>query len=181
LQPFLACPSISIDYAVMEKTDRACVVPVEMRWSDVGSWDALWEITEKDENSNALQGDVVALETSGSLIRSESDITITTLGVENMVVVATRDAILIVPRDRSQDTKLVVDALREKGIDKHSLQTQVHRPWGSYETVDRGDRFQTKRIIVKPGEKLSLQMHHQRAEHWIVVQGTARIHIDGGR
>lgn len=178
-EPFLASPSISIDYAVMEKTERAWVVPVEMRWSDAGSWDALWEISEKDSNGNVLTGDVVAVESQGSLIRSETDATVAALGVEDLIIVATRDAILVLPRNRAQDAKTLVDALKDAGVDKASLHPRVHRPWGSYETVDRGERFQTKRIIVKPGEKLSLQMHHQRSEHWIVVAGTARVTIDG--
>jgi mannose-1-phosphate guanylyltransferase/mannose-6-phosphate isomerase len=150
-----------------------------MDWSDVGSWEALWEISPKDERSNAIQGDVVAIDTNGSLLRSEGNVTVAAVGVENLVVVAANDAVLIVPRDRSQDTKLLVEKLKGLGHPKHALHPQVHRPWGSFETVDRGDRFQTKRIIVKPGGKLSLQMHHQRSEHWIVVNGTARVTIDG--
>lgn len=176
-EAFLMSPSISVDYAVMEKTDRAWVVPVEMRWSDVGSWDALWEISEQDGNANALKGDVVAVETSGSLIRSECDTTIAALGVKDLVIVATRDAVLVAPRDRAQDLKVLVDELGKVGVDKQSLHPQVHRPWGSYETVDCGERFQTKRIIVKPGEKLSLQKHNHRSEHWIVVSGTARVTV----
>jgi mannose-1-phosphate guanylyltransferase/mannose-6-phosphate isomerase len=176
-EAFITSPSISIDYAVMEKTARASMVPVEMAWSDVGSWDALWEISDRDSAFNALMGDVVAVESSGCLIRSESDATIATLGVTDLIIVATRDAVLVVPRDRAQDLKKVVQSLEEAGVDKQALHPQVHRPWGTYETVDRGDRFQTKRIVVKPGEKLSLQMHHQRSEHWIVVAGTARVTI----
>jgi mannose-1-phosphate guanylyltransferase/mannose-6-phosphate isomerase len=176
-EPFLEAPSISIDYAVMEQTSHALVVPVDMRWSDVGSWDALWEVSDQDPGSNALTGDVVALETSGCLIRSESSATVAALGVKDLVIVATRDAVLVVPRDRAQDLKRLVEALHEAGIDKQALHPKVHRPWGTYETVDKGERFQTKRIVVKPGEKLSLQMHHQRSEHWIVVAGTARVTI----
>lgn len=178
--PFASCPSISIDYAVMERTKKASVVPVSMGWSDVGSWEAIWEITPKDPEQNVLQGDVIAVETKGSLLRSEGNLTVAAVGVENLVVVATRDAVLIVPRERSQDTKLIVDALRAGGGDRHSVHPQVHRPWGSYETTDIGERFQTKRIIVKPGEKLSLQMHHQRSEHWIVVSGTAKVTVGDG-
>ena len=174
---FLSAPSISIDYAVMQATKLACVVPVEMRWSDVGSWDALWEISDQDANSNALVGDVVAVDSTGCLIRSESDTTIAALGVKDLVIVATRDAVLVTPRDRAQELKTVVEALNSAGVNKQALHPQVHRPWGSYETVDRGDRFQTKRIVVKPGEKLSLQFHHQRSEHWIVVSGTARVTV----
>jgi mannose-1-phosphate guanylyltransferase/mannose-6-phosphate isomerase len=176
-EPLLACPSISIDYAVMEKTERASLVPVEMRWSDVGSWDALWEISDRDPFSNALTGEVIAVDTSGCLIRSESSATIATLGVQDLVIVATRDAVLVVPRSRAQDLKSLVQRLESAGVDKQTLHPQVHRPWGTYETVDRGDRFQTKRIVIKPGEKLSLQMHRQRSEHWVVVAGTARVTI----
>lgn len=176
-EAFGRSPSMTIDCAVMEKTERAWIVPVEMRWSVVRSWDGLWEISDKDENSNALSGDVFALENSGSLIRSECEATIAALGVKNLVIVATRDAILVLPRDRAHDAKTLVGALRAAGIEKDSLHPQVHRPWGSYETVDRGNRFQTKRIIVKPGEKLSLQMHSHRSEHWIVVEGTARVTV----
>lgn len=175
---FLASPSISIDYAVMEKTSRARMISVDMRWSDVGSWDALWEIGAKDACSNLISGDVVALDSSGCLIRSEGDATIAALGVKDLVIVATKDALLVVPRDRAQDTKALVDALRDAGIDKHLLHPQVHRPWGTYEIVDRGARFATKRIIVNPGQALSLQVHHERSEHWIVVEGSARVTID---
>jgi mannose-1-phosphate guanylyltransferase/mannose-6-phosphate isomerase len=178
-EPFLACPAVSVDYAVLEKTGRACVVPVDMRWSDVGSWEAIWEIAPKDERSNAVQGDVVAIDTANCLLRSEGDVTVGAIGVEDLVVIATHDAVLIVPKERSQDTKLLVDRLKALGHDKHSVHRQVHRPWGSFETVARGDRFQTKQLIVKAGQKLSLQMHHQRSEHWIVVSGTARVTIDG--
>lgn len=176
---FLTAPSISIDCAVMERTDRARMVPVDMGWCDVGSWDALWALSEKDGNENVVQGDVIAIDTHASLLRSETDILIAALGLQDLVVVATRDAILVAPRDRAQDARLIVDRLHEEGRDNHRLHTQVHRPWGTYETVDKGDRFQTKRIMVNPGAKLSLQLHHHRAEHWIVVQGSALVTIDG--
>lgn len=175
---FLSSPSVSIDYAVMEKTDHAWVVPVSMGWSDIGSWDALWEVLSQDENQNVLQGDVLALDCHGSLLRSEDGVTIAAVGAENLVVVATRDAVLVIPRERAQDTKLLVEQLRANGNDLHALHHRVHRPWGTYQTTDKGDRFQTKRITVKPGEKLSLQMHHHRSEHWIVVRGTALVTID---
>lgn len=175
---FLVSPATSIDVAVMEHTSRACVVPVQMGWSDVGSWDALWKIAAKDDDGNALSGDVLALDTSNSIVRSESGLTVATVGLENMVVVATRDAVLVVPRDRSQETRRVVDALSLSGRSTHVLHPRVHRPWGSYETMDRGERFQTKRIIVKPGAKLSLQKHQHRSEHWIIVSGVARVTVD---
>ncbi|WP_336512012.1 mannose-1-phosphate guanylyltransferase/mannose-6-phosphate isomerase [Sphingomonas arenae] len=176
-QAFARSPSISIDYAVMEKTDRARVVPVDMGWSDVGSWNSLWEISPKDSKGNALAGDVLPIDTRDSLIRSDGSLTVATVGVKDLVVVATRDAVLILPRDRAQDTRLVVDALKEQGRDSVMQHTQVHRPWGTYETMDRGDRFQTKRIVVKPGAKLSLQKHHHRSEHWVVVSGTAEVTV----
>lgn len=175
---FLECPSISIDYAVMEKTDRAVVVPSSMQWSDVGSWAALWEISDRDAGDNAVQGDVIALDCRGSLLRSDGSTTVAAVGLDKLVVVATSDAVLVVPLERSQDTRVLVEAMKASGRDKHSVHPQVHRPWGSYETTDHGDRFQTKRIIVKPGQRLSLQRHHQRSEHWIVVRGTALATVD---
>lgn len=176
-QAFARSPSISIDYAVMEKTNRAQVVPVDMGWSDVGSWNSLWEISPKDSDGNALSGDVLPIDTQDSLIRSDGSVTIATVGVKDLVVVATRDAVLILPRDRAQDTRLVVEALKERGRDSVMQHTQVHRPWGTYETMDSGQRFQTKRIVVKPGAKLSLQKHHHRSEHWVVVSGTAEVTV----
>ena len=176
---FGQAPSVSVDYAVMEKADRVTVVPVEMGWSDVGSWDALWAISPKDGHGNVAKGDVVAIDTQNSLIRVEGGPAVATLGVEDLVVVSTRDAVLVAPRERSQDVKRVVDELKAQGRDSHAVHPQVHRPWGSYEGIAQGARFQVKCIIVNPGEKLSLQMHHHRAEHWVVVSGTARVTVDG--
>jgi len=175
---FLACPSISIDYAVMEKTDLAAVVPVEMGWSDVGSWNALWDIAPHDADGNFLDGDVVAVASHNNLVRVDRGPAVALVGIDNMIVVSTRDSVLVVPRDRAQDVKLVVDELKRRDSSRHSLQPVVHRPWGTYETTDSGYRFQTKRLVVKPGEKLSLQMHYHRSEHWIVVSGTAIVTID---
>jgi len=174
---FLSCDNISIDYAVMERTDRACVVPVDMGWSDVGSWQTLWGISAKDGDGNVAQGNVVAVDTHGSLLRSECDIQIAALGLSDMVIVATRDAILVAPRERSQDVKLIVDRLEEENSPTRQAHAKVYRPWGSYETVDRGDNFQVKRLVVKPGGQLSLQFHHRRSEHWVVVSGTAEVTI----
>lgn len=176
---FKTSPSLSIDYAVMEKTQKAVVVPVAMDWSDVGSWNALWELSGKDRSGNVLSDNVVTIDSEGCFLRTDSETTIAAIGVQDLVVVATRDAILVVPRVRSQDAGQAVKALREAGIHKDVAHPRVIRPWGSYEVVDKGERFQTKRIIVKPGGVLSLQLHHQRAEHWVVVSGTARITIDG--
>lgn len=174
---FAESPSISIDYAVMERTDAARVVPVDMGWSDVGSWNSLWEIAPKDSNGNALTGDVLPIDTEGSLIRSDGSFTVATVGVKDLIVVATRDAVLILPRGRAQDTRLVVEELKASGHESIMLHPRVHRPWGTYETMDSGPRFQTKRIVVKPGAKLSLQKHHHRSEHWIVVSGTAEVTV----
>lgn len=176
---FLACPNVSIDYAVMEKTDRAAVVPVEMGWSDVGSWGALWDIAPHDAAGNALHGDVVAIDSANCLVRVDNGPAVAIVGVEDLVVVSTRDSVLVVPRSQSQQVKRVVDELKSRNSTRHMLQPVVHRPWGTYETTDAGDRFQTKRIVVKPGGQLSLQRHYHRSEHWIVVSGTALVTVDG--
>lgn len=174
---FIASTNISIDHAVMERTDKAAVVPVAMGWSDLGSWDSVWEIGDKDQNGNIAKGDVVAIDSHNSLFRSENGPAIAALGVSDLVVVSARDVVLILPRDRAQDVRQIVDVIGASGR-ADALHAVTHRPWGTYETTDRGDRFQTKRIVVKPGQKLSLQMHHHRAEHWIVVSGTARVTIN---
>ena len=174
---FLACPSDSIDYAVMEKASHAAVVPVDMGWSDVGSWHSLWDIAERGADGNALQGDIVTENVRNSYIRSEGPL-VAALGVENLVVVATKDALLVSHRDACQDVKKIVEQLEGQKRDQHIHHAVVHRPWGTYEGIDSGPRFQVKRIVVNPGAKLSLQMHHHRAEHWIVVQGTALVTCD---
>ncbi|WP_282189143.1 mannose-1-phosphate guanylyltransferase/mannose-6-phosphate isomerase [Azospirillum sp. SYSU D00513] len=171
---FAASPSDSIDYAVMERTARAAVVPVDMGWNDVGAWSALWDIGEKDANGNVVQGDAVLHDARNVYVRSDEQL-VAVAGLENVVVVATDDAILVTNHARAQDVKHIVDRLKAERRDEHALHTTVHRPWGSYRGVDRGSRFQVKRIVVKPGERLSLQMHHHRAEHWIVVEGTALV------
>ncbi|RMF10357.1 MAG: mannose-1-phosphate guanylyltransferase/mannose-6-phosphate isomerase [Alphaproteobacteria bacterium] len=173
-EAFMACPSESIDYAVMEKTDRAAVVPVDMGWSDVGSWAALWELADKDPSGNAIKGDVIALDTHDSLVRSEGP-AVATVGVDNLVVVATDDAVLVANKDKVQNVKQVVDAFARSNRSEHMSHTVVYRPWGSYQTADAGERFQVKRLVVKPGEQLSLQKHLHRAEHWVVVKGTAKV------
>jgi mannose-1-phosphate guanylyltransferase/mannose-6-phosphate isomerase len=174
---FLACPSQSIDYAIMEHAAVAAVVPVEMGWNDVGSWQSLWDISPRDASGNVLLGDVVTQKSTDSYIRSEGPL-VAVVGIENLVVVATKDAVLVSHRDSTQDVKKIVEQLEARGGDQHINHALVHRPWGSYESVDEGDRFQVKRIIVKPGAKLSLQMHHHRAEHWIVVSGSALVTCD---
>lgn len=164
----------SVDYAVMEHTDRAAVVPVDIGWSDVGSWDALWEIGEKDESGNVTKGDVLCHDTRDCHVWTSQTL-VATVGVENLVVVATDDAVLVASRERAEDVKLVVDRLKKDGRPEPATHSRVYRPWGSYETLELGNRFQVKQIVVNPGAKLSLQYHYHRAEHWVVVEGTARI------
>jgi mannose-1-phosphate guanylyltransferase / mannose-6-phosphate isomerase len=171
---FSACPADSIDYAVMEHTRCAAVVPVSMGWSDVGSWDALWEMGAKDQHGNSIEGNVVAEETRNCYLRSEAGL-VAAIGIEDLVVVATDDAVMVAPRNRTQEVrKLVARLVRDRRDEADALPT-VHRPWGSFKSLHNGHRVQVKHILVKPGGKLSLQMHHHRAEHWVVVQGTAKI------
>ncbi len=172
---FAEVKAAPIDTAVMERTRRAAVVPATMGWSDVGSWHALWEIGAKDAAGNVLVGDVVALNARDSYIRTDEKRTVAAIGVSNLVVVVTEDAVLVADRDQVQNVKDVVDRLKAQGRTLTETHTVVYRPWGSYATIDLGNRFQVKRITVKPGQKLSSQMHHHRAEHWVVVQGTARV------
>jgi mannose-1-phosphate guanylyltransferase/mannose-6-phosphate isomerase len=173
-QAFAGCPSDSIDYTVMEHTERAVVVPVSMGWSDLGSWDALWDMAEKDAAGNALVGNVIAEDAKNCYLRSEAGL-VAVLGIEDMVVVATDDAVMLAPRNRAQDVRRLVARLVKEGRGEADALPRVHRPWGSYQTLHAGHRVQVKHILVKPGGKLSLQMHHHRAEHWVVVQGTARV------
>jgi mannose-1-phosphate guanylyltransferase/mannose-6-phosphate isomerase len=171
---FLSCPADSIDYAVMERTDRAMVVPADFDWSDVGSWSAIWEASEQDAEGNHTRGDVVTVGTRDSYVLA-NDRLVGTIGVENLVVVETSDAVLVASKDHVQDVKKVVARLKHCKREEYLSHREVFRPWGSYEGVGDGERYQVKRIKVKPGERLSLQMHHHRAEHWIVVRGTAEI------
>jgi len=171
---FSACAGDSIDYAVMEHTGRAAIVPVAMGWSDLGSWDALWEMGDKDARGNAIAGNVVAEATSNCYLRSEAGL-VAAIGVEDLVVVATDDAVMVAPRNRSQEVKTLVARLLAERRDEADALPTVHRPWGTYRALHNGHRVQVKHIVVRPGGKLSLQMHHHRAEHWVVVQGTAKI------
>jgi mannose-1-phosphate guanylyltransferase/mannose-6-phosphate isomerase len=171
---FEACPSDSIDYAVMEKTKAGVVLALDAGWSDVGSWSALRDALPVDGNGNVVAGDVIAEDTSGCYLQSTSRL-VGTVGLRDHVVVETKDAVLVAPRDRVQDVKQLVQTLKMQGRYETSLHREVFRPWGSYDSIDHGDRFQVKRLIVKPGATLSLQLHHHRAEHWVVVSGTARI------
>jgi mannose-1-phosphate guanylyltransferase/mannose-6-phosphate isomerase len=174
---FMACPSNSIDYAVMEKTDCADMVPLDAGWSDVGSWAALHEISDQDHDGNALSGDVIAVACKSSYISGKSRV-VTALGVENLVIVEDKDSVLVVHKDESQRVGELVDELKRRGREEATLHRQVFRPWGSYDSIDSAEGFQVKRLIVNPGAVLSLQKHAQRAEHWVVVRGTARITLD---
>jgi len=171
---FAKAKAISIDYAVMERTDKAAVVPVEMGWSDIGSWEALWATASRDEAGNVTRGDVLHHGVRNSYLRSEGPL-VAAVGVDDIVVVATQDAVLVSHKSASQDVKRIVEQLEKSGRELHTTHRKVFRPWGSYEGIDNGDNFQVKHIIVNPGAKLSLQMHHKRAEHWIVVSGTAQV------
>jgi mannose-6-phosphate isomerase-like protein (cupin superfamily) len=173
-EAFRDSPADSIDYAVMEKTDRACMVPLSAGWSDVGSWTALHEVSDKDEAGNSLHGDVVAYDCHDSYISAGSRL-VTAVGIENVVVVEDKDSVLVAHKDRTQDVKALVDELKRRGRGETRLHRQVFRPWGSYDSIDGEEGFQVKRLIVNPGAVLSLQKHARRAEHWVVVRGTARI------
>jgi mannose-1-phosphate guanylyltransferase/mannose-6-phosphate isomerase len=171
---FAKAKAISIDYAVMERTDKAVVVPVEMGWSDIGSWEALWATAARDASGNATKGDILQHGTRNSYLRSEGPL-IAAVGIEDVVVVATQDAVLVSHKSASQDVKRIVEQLEQSGRELHTTHRKVYRPWGAYESIDNGDNFQVKHITVNPGAKLSLQMHHKRAEHWIVVSGIAQV------
>ncbi len=175
---FEDCPDISVDYAVMEQTDLAAVVSLDVGWSDIGSWDALSQVLKQDENGNSLRGDAIAQETKNSLVISESRL-VSTIGVQDLVVVETKDAVLVSHKDHVQDVRKVVSYLRKQDRNEADCHREVYRPWGHYDSIDSGDRYQVKRIFVEPGAKLSVQMHHHRAEHWVVVSGTAKVFCDG--
>ncbi|MBU2279752.1 MAG: mannose-1-phosphate guanylyltransferase/mannose-6-phosphate isomerase [Gammaproteobacteria bacterium] len=180
---FMACPDDSIDYAIMEPltangSDSVVVVPLDAGWNDVGGFAALWQVAEKDANGNVLQGDVLTENSQNCFVRSEQQL-IATVGVSDLVVISTKDAVLVAHKDQAQDVKAIVNQLKAAGRPEVTFHREVYRPWGKYDSVDQGERFQVKRITVKPGAKLSVQMHHHRAEHWIVVSGTAKVTIDG--
>ena len=171
---FVTSPDDSIDYAVMEKTSDAVMVPLDAGWSDIGSWSALWEAGEKNAEGNLFKGDVLSENTSGSYVHATHRL-VTTVGVTDLIIVETKDAVLVAHKDQVQDVKKIVDQLKSSKRQEHANHREVYRPWGVYDSIDNGERYQVKRITVKPGEKLSVQMHHHRAEHWIVVSGTARV------
>jgi len=178
LQPeaFARAPQKSIDYAVMEKTDRAAVVAGQFRWSDIGSWDALFDITPRDSAGNVLQGPVVSMDSSGCVVHADQRLT-AVVGVKDLVVVSTSDAVMVVPRARAQEVRELVSKLKAEKRPEATDHKRVHRPWGYYESIDMGERFQVKRIVVIPGGILSLQKHRHRAEHWVVVRGTAEVTV----
>ncbi len=171
------CPSDSIDYAILEHSNRLAMVPAKFSWSDVGSWAALYEISDKDKNNNVVKGDVFNVDSKNCLIRAE-DRLVATVGLEDTVVIETSDAVLVAPLSKSQDIKKVVSQLKTQGREEHLVHKTAHRPWGSYTVLEEQPRFKIKRLTVKPGAKLSLQMHYHRSEHWIVVKGTARVTRD---
>ncbi len=173
-EAFSSSPAISLDYGVMEQTKRAAVVPADIGWNDIGSYAALWEIEDKDHNGNASRGHVAFFDATNNYVRSEKQL-VAMLGVEDMIVVSTPDALLITKKEHAQDIKKIVDQLRADGLSQHDTHTKVYRPWGSYEGVERGERFQVKQLIVKPGGASSMQIHHHRSEHWVVVKGTAEV------
>ncbi|MEP4558934.1 mannose-1-phosphate guanylyltransferase/mannose-6-phosphate isomerase [Cobetia amphilecti] len=175
-EAFKVCPSDSIDYAVMERTERAAVVPLEAGWSDIGSWSALWDVKEHDAQGNACHGDVMLHDSHGLMVHADHRL-VATVGVEDLVVVETKDAVLVAHKDRVQEVKKIVERLKSEGRQEHINHREVYRPWGVYDSIDKGDRYQVKCITVKPGAKLSVQMHHHRAEHWVVVSGTAKVTI----
>lgn len=176
-EKFLQCPSESVDYAIMEKTNNAVVVPMDVGWSDLGSWSSLWDLSKKDINGNVTNGDIMLHSSRNSYLRTD-DILVAAIGIDNLVVIATKDAIMIANKDNVQDINIITQALEAASRSEYALNREVYRPWGKFDVIDFGDRYQVKRITVKPGAKLSLQMHHHRAEHWVVVSGTARVTRD---
>jgi len=174
LAAFAACPEQSIDYAVMEKTSEAAMVPLDAGWSDVGSWSALWDVSAKSPEGNVLKGDVLQQDTRNTYVHSESRL-VATVGVDDLMIIETKDAVLVAHKNHVQDVKSIVERIRNDGRHEHINHRKVFRPWGMYDSIDDGHRYQVKRITVRPGAKLSVQMHHHRAEHWIVVSGTAKV------
>jgi mannose-1-phosphate guanylyltransferase len=173
-ETFESCPAESIDYAVMEKTSRAVVVPMDAGWSDIGSWSSLWDISEKDGEGNATHGDVVLHNTHNSYVRTDDKL-VAAVGVDDLVIVATKDTLMVAHKNCVQDVKIITEMLKANSRSEWELSREVYRPWGKYDSIDSGEGYQAKRITVKPGAKLSVQMHHHRAEHWVVVAGSAMV------
>ncbi|MDC1401123.1 mannose-1-phosphate guanylyltransferase/mannose-6-phosphate isomerase [Gammaproteobacteria bacterium] len=174
-ETFESCPAESVDYAVMEKTDDAVVVPIDAGWSDIGSWSSLWDISEKDDDGNSTHGDVILHGTRNSYVRADDKL-IGVIGVDDLVIVSTKDALMVAHKDRTQDVKIITDILKTRTRSEWELNREVYRPWGKYDSIDSDDGYQVKRLTVNPGAKLSVQMHHHRSEHWVVVAGQARVH-----
>ncbi len=177
-EEFLKCPDDSVDYAVMEHTDKAVVVPMKAGWSDVGSWSALWDVSEKDENGNVIHGDAITKNSSNCYIYAPNKL-VASVGVNNIVVVETKDAVLVADKDSVQQVKKVVEHLKAESRAEYREHREVYRPWGKSDAIDGGDRYKVNRITVQPGKKQSLQMHYHRAEHWVVVSGTAKVSSNG--
>ena len=173
-EAFFACPDESVDYAVMEKTRDAVVVPMDAQWSDVGSWSALWEVNSKDEAGNAIRGDVLTTQTRNSYIYAQHKL-VSTVGVDDLVIVETKDAVLVANKNNVQDVKSIVSQLKAANRSEHLQHREAYRPWGSHDAISDGDRYHVKKVTVKPGQRTSVQIHHHRAEHWIVVSGTAQV------
>jgi mannose-1-phosphate guanylyltransferase/mannose-6-phosphate isomerase len=178
-EPFGQAPKKAIDYAVMERTKLAAVVPADIGWSDIGSWNAVWEVLDHDSEGNVTDGPVVLLDSRDNLVRAEDGLLTTVVGLDNVVVIATSDAVLVAARDKAEDVKKLVEILKTKNRSEAVEHRRIYRPWGYYQGIDSGARYQVKRIVVKPGGKLSLQKHFHRAEHWVVVKGTAEVTVDG--
>jgi len=173
-EKFEVCPSESVDYAVMEKTTDAIVVPMDAGWNDIGSWSSLWDVTEKDSNGNVSQGDVVLQNSSNSYIRTDGKLVVA-IGIDDLVIVSTKDALMVAHKNTVEDVKIIAQQLKTDSRSEWELHREVYRPWGKFDAIDSGDRYQVKRITVKPGAKLSVQKHKHRAEHWVVVSGTAKV------
>jgi mannose-1-phosphate guanylyltransferase len=174
-EKFLECPSDSVDYAVMEKTADAVVVPMDAGWSDIGSWSALWDIGTKDENGNVYHGDVIMHNTSNSFVRTDDKL-VASVGVDDLFIISTKDAIMVAHKDSVQDAKIIAQQLKNSKRTEWDLSREVYRPWGKYDSIDIADGYQVKKLTVNPGAKLSVQMHYHRSEHWVVVAGQARVH-----
>ncbi|MDX7986415.1 mannose-1-phosphate guanylyltransferase/mannose-6-phosphate isomerase [Xenorhabdus sp. 12] len=174
---FKECPAESIDFAVMEKTDRCIVAPIDIGWSDVGSWQSLWDISEKTQTGDVCKGDILTYGTKNNYIYSDSAL-VAAVGIEDIVIVQTKDAILVSKKSEVQDVKKIVDMLKSQKRSEHITHREVFRPWGKFDAIDQGDRYKVKKIVVKPGEGLSLRMHHHRSEHWIVLSGTAKVTLN---
>ena len=172
---FASCPSDSIDYAVMEKTDDAVVVPMDAGWSDIGSWSSLWEISDKDCNGSATFGDVMLHNSKGCYVRTDDKL-VAAVGLDNLIIIDTKDALMVAHKDSVQDAKIIAQQLKSNERSEWQLHREVYRPWGKYDSIDNGDNYQVKRLTVNPGAKLSVQMHYHRSEHWVVVSGQARVH-----